>query len=356
MSAHPSELWYTRCSVPTPLSFAAQFGWIDEEFQPDGIRIRSLRESTDEAEKASHYDHTLPHSFRQGGSVPPIWARANGQETRVIGLSWTDEFQAIVALPGSGIRTTRDLKGRRVGLPKHVTRIDHNRASALRAFIVALDLEGLSIDDVERVDLADADYPAGTEGSPAGLKRHTYASEALALARGDVDAVYVKDVRGLELAQLTGAHVVADLGFHPDPFVRISNCAPRPLTVNADTIEQHPELVSRFLSRVTSAAAWARQHPAETVSWIARETGWAERAVRRSYGDDVHLHLDIDLAQDKVDGLAAFTRFLFEHGFVNSQIDIAQWIDARPLQSLAGRASAIRTVQSSLPTPQFAAA
>jgi ABC-type nitrate/sulfonate/bicarbonate transport system substrate-binding protein len=330
-SSRPEELWYTRCAVPTPLSLAAQFGWLDQEFAPDAIRIRSLRESTDEAEKASHYDHTLPHSFRQGGSVPPIWARANGQETRVVGLSWTDEFQAILTLPASGIRTTRDLRGRRIGLPRHVTRIDHNRASALRAFIVALELDGLRLADVEAVDLPDAAFPTGD-----GDRRHTYLNEARALAAGEVDAIYVKDVRGLEVARLLGAHVVADLGFHPDPFVRISNCAPRPLTVNAETIERHPELVSRFLARVRSAAAWARRHPDETVSWIARETGWAAPAVRRSYGPDVHLHLDIDLAPEKVDGLHAFTRFLFEHGFVASQIDIAAWIDPRPLAALAG--------------------
>lgn len=342
-------LWYTRCSVPTPLSFAAQFGWIDAEFKPDGIAIKSLRESNDPAEQASHYDHNLPDSFRQGGSIPPIWARANGVDTRVIGLSWTDEFQAIITLPSSGIRTVRDLAGRRFGLPLHQTRIDHNRASALRALLVALDIDGVPAGQVERVDLADADYPvnapadtpAGAPGDAAGSgfsqarrTRHTYANEVYALARGDVDAVYVKDVRGLEVARLLGAHIVADLGFHADPFVRISNCTPRPLTVNASTIERHPEIVARFLRRVTEAAAWARSHPDDTVSWIARETGWSERLVRQSFGPDVHRHFDIDLSQDKIAGIGTLKDFLFEHGFLSADFHTADWIDTRPLDAL----------------------
>lgn len=339
---HLDTLWYTRCSVPTPLSFAAQFGWIDEEFKPDGITIKSLRESNDPVEKASHYDHNLPHSFRQGGSIPPIWARANGTETRVIGLSWTDEFQAIITLPTSGIRSIKDLKGRRFGLPLHATRIDHNRASALRALVVALDLDGVALDEVARIDLADASYPVNAaseqvegEFAAAGRKRHTYANEVFALIRGDVDAVYVKDVRGLEVIKLLGAHIVADLGFHPDPFVRISNCTPRPLTVNANTIDEHPEIVARFLQRVTAAAGWARSHPDDTVTWIARETGWSERLVRQSFGPEAHLHFDIDLAQDKIDGIDTLKNFLVEWGFLKGDFNTADWIDARPLQALS---------------------
>lgn len=331
-------LWYTRCSVPTPLSFAAQFGWIDEEFKPDGIVIKSLRESNDPVEQGSHYDHSLPDSFRQGGSIPPIWARAIGQDTRVIGITWTDEHQAIIARPGAGIYTLKDLRGRRVGLPLHTTRIDHNRASALRAFTVSLALEGLGPNDVQWVDLADEAYPAQAgaerrEGSPR-RSRATYANEAYALARNEVDAVYVKDVRGLELAALLGAPVIADLGFHPDPFVRISNCAPRPLTVNANTIEQHPEIVARFLARVEAAALWAGQHPEETVSWIARETGWSERAVRKSFGPQVHQHLQIDLSSENIQGLGTLKDFLFAQGFIPNDFDINQWIDPRPFELL----------------------
>jgi ABC-type nitrate/sulfonate/bicarbonate transport system substrate-binding protein len=168
MTQPPLEtLWYTRCQVPTPFSFAAQFGWFEQEFAPDGIAVKSLRETSNVEELASHFEHSLPNSFRQGGSVPAIWARAKGQDTRVIALTWTDEHQAIIALPSSGIRSAADLRGRRIGIPKHAITIDHNRASALRAFELVLEHEGVPRTDVELIDLED-------EGADAAARMRDY--------------------------------------------------------------------------------------------------------------------------------------------------------------------------------------
>lgn len=337
-------LWYTRCAVPTPFSFAAQFGWFEDEFRDDGFPIRSLRESARPEELASHFDHNLANSFRQGGSVPAIWARSKGQDTRVIAVTWTDEYQAIIALPESGIRTVKDLKGRKVGLPKHEITIDHNRASALRAFDVALSLEGLTISDVELVDLHDADYLA-TDGqvrtglTAGGRQRHSYANETYALVRREVDAVYVKDVRGAELAYLLGAVVVADLGFHPDPFVRVSNCTPRPLTVSGELLRERPDIVDRFLARVVAAGEWAKSHPDETVTAISRETGWSEAWIRRAYGDKVHLALGADLAPASVEGLGQFVAYLADGGFIPDNFNVHDWVDSAPYERLTLGAS-----------------
>lgn len=340
-------LWYTRCSVPTPFSIAAQLGWFEDEFRNDGFNVRSLRESSRPEEQSSHFDHNLANSFRQGGSVPAIWARSRGQDTRVIAITWTDEYQAIIALPSSGIRTVKDLKGRRLGLPKHHITIDHNRASALRAFDVTLATEGLTVGDVELVDLEDARYgdegELRTGGGGRGRQRHTYTNEAYALARGEVDAVYVKDVRGAELAYLLGAHVVADLGFHPDPFVRISNCTPRPLTVSGELVRERPDLVERFLRRVVEAGRWAAEHPAETLQFISSETGWSERWIRRAYGEKVHLNLVADLDPASIDGLGKFVTYLADGGFVPDHFEVEDWIDAGPLRELSRTQPAVRS-------------
>ncbi len=55
--------------------------------------------------RESHFTHALDFSFRQGGNIPPIWARSGGRQTRVVGITTTDEFQAVIALPSSGIAT-----------------------------------------------------------------------------------------------------------------------------------------------------------------------------------------------------------------------------------------------------------
>ncbi len=339
--SNPDALWYTRCSIPTPLGLAAQLGWLRDEFDGDGIAIKSLQESNDPVELASHFEHTLPHSFRYGGSSPAIWARARGQQTRVIGISWIDEYQAILALPESGIRTAADLRGRRLGLPKRRDdKLDVARAASLRGFLTALQLAGLDHADAQFIDLADTvDSIDGSDvQAPATAvrraRRHSYTRAALALARGEVDAIYVKDVRGAEAAHLLGARVVVDIGNHPDPQVRINYCTPRPLTVNSATLRDHPQLVQRLLSRVVEVGHWAKNHPAEAVAQIARDTGWAEHWVRFAYGDEVHRHLETTLNEQSIRGLESFKNFLLQWKFIEADFSIDDWIDPAPLQAV----------------------
>lgn len=339
-------IWYTRCSVPTPFSFAAQYGWFKQEFEADGIAVKSLRESASADERASHFEHHLPNSFRQGGSVPAIWARAKGQDTKVIALTWTDEHQAIIALPASGIRDAADLKGRRIGIPQHSITIDHNRASALRAFDLVLQREELSLADVTIVDLPDDDAGAEPEvrrGLSDGKRRiHTYVNEARALGAGLVDAIYVKDVRGHEVASVLGAEVIVDIGNDPDPLLRTSNCTPRPLTVSAELLRTRPDLVDRFLARVVEAGEALVGDPDEAVRGIAGETGWSEPAVRRAFGPDVHLHLRAGLDPEAIAAFDRFITWLAEHGVIAQDFAVANWIDAEPLKRvLASRTAAM---------------
>lgn len=336
------SIWYTRCPVPTPLGIAAHLGWLDDEFARDGITVRSLQEAQHAALRASHVDHTLDNSFRQGGSIPALWARSAGAETRVIALTWVDEAQAIVALPDSGIRTAKDLRGRRIGLPKREgERIDIFRAAALRGFVSVLELEGLSIRDVERIDVAATNLrdaapagalPGATFSNPASVtSRRLYSAEVAALMRGEVDAIYVKGSLGLESAYLIGARVVVDIGFHPEPKVRVNNGSPRPLTVNATTLEQHPDIVSRFLARVIDVDGWAREHKQEVLGYLGRETGSGDDWLRLGYGDDVHQRLRTDLDEASIAALDDFKGFLVEWGFLPADFDIQAWVDPRAL-------------------------
>ena len=336
-----NALWYTRCPVPTALGIAVHQGWFAQEFSREGITLNSLQETEEAEKRESHFDHRLPSSFRQGGNIPAIWARSRGAATRVIGLSWTNEFQAIVSLRGSGIHRPRDLRGRKLGLPRHVISIDFWRAAALKGFLTALELEGLAYDDAQWIDLQEPDHRASARASAPGSDRtgdiaqprarpHEYGLEVAALIRGDVDAIFVKGVAGLETVHLLDAHVVIDLGAHPDPLVRIGNGTPRTLTVDQALIDERPDLVGRFVSVVASAGDWATRHPDTTVAYIARETRSSDEWVRYAYGSGVHRHLETNLAQTSIDGLVAFKDFLFRWGFLEHDFDARAWIDPQP--------------------------
>jgi ABC-type nitrate/sulfonate/bicarbonate transport system substrate-binding protein len=333
-------IWYTRCPVPTPLGIAVQEGWLAREFAPDGIQLKSLQDNVEAEVRESHFDHHLSHSFRQGGNIPAIWARARGRATRVIGLSWTDEFQGIVTLPGSGIDTTRDLRGRRLGLTRHAVSIDFKRAAALKAYESALALDGIALADVELVDVTDALRADGDTATPAypnpfgGPRRHHYESEVAALLRGDVDAIFVKGVLGVQTLHMLAAHLVVDLGAHPDPLFRNGNGTPRTLTVDQHFIEQRPDLVARFLGQVVAAGRWAAAHPRETVAYIGRETDASSEWVRYGYGADVHERLQTNLDDASIAGLKAYQDFLLRHGFLAADFSVDDWIDPAPLAAL----------------------
>lgn len=340
MSAYPSEIWYTRCPVPTPLGIAINLGLIERDLAPLGIKVHSIQETRDPDKRASHIDHHLRHSFRQGGSVPAIWARAAGADTRVIGLSWVDESQAIITLPGSGIREAKDLKGRRIALPRRShQKIDIFRATALRALLAGLSLGGVSESEVEWIDVDATDPPGldpiGTTARGGWSGRPLYTAEFHALVRGEVDAIHVKGSLGQEFAFLAGAHVVIDTGFHPDPSIRVNNGAPRPLTVDVATLDDHPEVARRLLAGVIEAGDWAERNPDETLAYIQHETGSSEQFVRAAYGGDtLHRRLKTDLDQASIAALGEFTAFLFDRGFLPAPVDVGAWIDRRAFDDL----------------------
>lgn len=337
-----NRLWYTRCPAPTPFGIAIQQGWLQDEFRDDGIDILALQDSNDPVIRQSHFTHSQPHSFRQGGNIPALWARAQGADTRVIGLSWVDEFQGLIAFPSAGIETPADLRGRRFGLPRNTQAqvVDFHRATALRGFVTLLGAVGLTLDDVELVDLPSAprglaDQPAVRDRGPAQLlateRGQEFSFEALALARDDVDVVFVKGASGLEAANLIGARVIVDLSNQPNRLAHANNGTPRPLTVDAELLRTRPDLVTRVLARAIEAGEWALEHPQETIGYVGRETRSAEHWVRHAYGPELAAQLQIGLDRHAIAALDDFKHFLFEHGFIAQDFDIRGWIDPVPL-------------------------
>lgn len=333
MSKTLSEIWYTRCPVPTPVGLAAQLGYLEKTFADAGIALKSIIDSPDRAIRQSHFNHTLEWSFRHGGNVPPIRARSEGRDTRLVGITWTDEFQAIITLPSTGIRSLLDLVGRRVGVPRRPEGIvDFMRATALKGIVSALSLGGLKIEDVVLSDIVIEDSVLASQEGPSlfGLKRRqSFGEEIIALLRGEVDAIFVKGTAGISAANLIGAVQVVEFGFHPDPKIRINSGSPRVLTVDGRLAEERPDLVERLVEVIHKASVWAEDHPDETRRFIAREAGATEEQVLAANGPEVHRHLGLGLDVELVDAVSHYKNFLHEWGFLQDNFDIGSWIDGR---------------------------
>lgn len=365
-SARPTELWYTRCPVPTASGIAQHKRWLHGEFARQGIRLESIRASQDRAVRESHFRHSLAGSFREGGNVPPIWTRSRGQDTVVIAITWVDEEQLVLVRADSAIQTVADLRGQKLGVVKKDSAprspaargplppegaasavgrpggeaasdlVDVGRAEGLRGLATALKIHGVGRDEVQWVDLATAEWDLREDlqrGSSslregAGNTRRDVATDAL--LAGTVDAIFIKGARSAAaLAQ--GLRPIFNINREADPLLRLSAGSPRPVTVDRATLRDHPELVARYLAVLLRTAEWARGHGDDVVATIAAETGSSEAAVRQAFGPKLHETFEPRLSDTYVAGLRAQKDWLLAEGFIPADFDVDAWIDPEPL-------------------------
>src|SRR4051794_31063600 len=110
MSAGLDTIWMMRCPVPAATGVAFARGDMADAFAPEGIAVRRLVEGglnlvdSDPARQRRHL-------FSEGSNIRALAARSQGAPTRLIGLTWIDERQAIVVRPDSGVMQPADLKG-----------------------------------------------------------------------------------------------------------------------------------------------------------------------------------------------------------------------------------------------------
>ena len=222
------ELWFTRCPVPTATGIAADLGWFSDEFGPDDIALKSLQDVPRSNLSGHHFEHGLDALFREGGNVPALWTRARGQQTRLIGLTWIEERQAILVRAESDLESVAELKGRRLAIPSRDRgTVDFWRAMALHGFTGALSTAALTLADASLVDILSSWGDQATGALP-----QQWDPELQALTAGEVDAVYVKGAVGVEVGERAGARVLFDLDAYPDRRARVNNGTLRPVTAH----------------------------------------------------------------------------------------------------------------------------
>ncbi|AYJ87714.1 ABC transporter substrate-binding protein [Sphingomonas paeninsulae] len=337
----PNELWFTRCPVPTATGIAYKLGWLTEEFAGDGITVRTLQESGSELGR-HHYDHRLPTLIREGGNMLSIAARAQGEPTKLVGLTWIEESQLILTRPDTGIRNAADLNGRRLALPgwsqndipSHVRGTSIARGMSLHGYKGVLASAGLTFDDVELVETEDRLRNIGGSGRDLGPRRSGLGRlwPIEALVAGDVDAIYVKGASAIDGARAAGLVIAVNLDAIPDRRFRVNNGTPRPITVHQSLLDNNFDLVVRFLATTLRAADWVAEHPGKLREILEFETDGSAEAVDKAYGR-LHEGLHPTLDTERLALLDQQKKFLFTYGFLDANFALADWVDARPLEA-----------------------
>jgi NitT/TauT family transport system substrate-binding protein len=135
----------------------------------------------------------------------------------------------IIARTDRGIKTTADLKGKRIGVPRQtITEFYLGRM---------LDLNGMRLQQVTMVDTKASD--------PAG-----------AIAGGNVDAIVTWEPHVTQIRQQMGNTVI----IWPAQSGQVSFWS---VASTPGWIKQHPDLVNRFLRSLAQAEEYIIQHPVE---------------------------------------------------------------------------------------------
>ena len=341
----PEEIWFTRCPVPTATGIAYKLGWLTDAFAADGIALRTLQESGSDLAR-HHYDHRLPTLIREGGNMLAFGARAHGEPTKLVGLTWIEESQLILARADSGIARAEDLKGKRLALPawnpnpipEHVRGTSIARGMSLAGYKGVLASVGLTFDDVTLVEtpvdaqreLAGAGRDVGGRDTRGNNRRLGRLWPVEQLVNGTVDAIYVKGASALDAAREAGLIVAVDLDAIADPRFRVNNGTPRPITVHQSLIDNHFDLLVRFLAVTLRAADWVVEQPDRLREILEFETAASPEAVNKAYAK-LHEGLKPTLDDERLALFDLQKKFLFTHGFLDADFDLASWVDPRPL-------------------------
>lgn len=337
------KLWYTRCNVPTATGLAYQRGWLAKRFAEDDMELGILQDAPIEIAR-HHYDHALPGLFREGGSVPAIVAKSDGQPTRLIGLTWIDERQAIVVRADIDTEHPSGLKGRRIVIPgwakeRHAS---HSRAMALAGFEAALGIGGLDFQDVTVVEAATGKtIPPGRLRDLKGIAQWPALN---LLVEGEADAAYVKGAAAIAAARKAGLCLLIDLDHRTVPEGRVNNGTPRPITVHEALLQSRPEWVIDFLALTLKAAEWASGHPDDVRSIVRNETqaGTIED-IDSAYGHDFQNRLAADLSPERLKLLDIQVDFLRRHDFLKTSFKAEAWADADVFHQALIRLETIQT-------------
>jgi ABC-type nitrate/sulfonate/bicarbonate transport system substrate-binding protein len=297
----------------------------------------------------------LPTLIREGGNMLAIAARAQGEPTRLVGLTWIEESQLILTRPDTGIASAADLKGRRLALPgwskndipAHVRGTSIARGMSLAGYKGVLASAGLTFDDVDLVEVEDRLRNIGGSGRDIEPRRSGVGRlwPIQALVEGGVDAIYVKGASALDQAREAGLVVAIDLDALPDRRFRVNNGTPRPITVHQSLLDEHFDLLARFLAVTLRAADWVAAQPNRLREILEFETAGSAAAVDQAYAR-LHEGLHPTLDADRLALFEQQKKFLFTHGFLDADFALDDWIDPRPLE--AARAINARIVSPEL--------
>lgn len=229
--------------------------------------------------------------------LPAIIAKSTGQEIEIVSnVAYGGKGVAVLVSSDSDIKSVADLKGKKIAYA--------TGSYAQHLLALLLNQEGLSLKDVESVNLGAGDQPA-------------------ALANGQVDALVIWEQYISKLTTDGTAKVLAD-----GTGIKRGNMVNYAVSSYA---EEHPDVIEAYIKALDRADDYIKEKPEDAAKLVADDFGVEEDVMEKILSN---LTFTTELTTDDIDEIKKVKDFSLEEGIIESDVDIDSFINTEYLDAV----------------------
>lgn len=277
---------YVKLPLNVPSIVEKERQLFEKEFNPDGIEVK-FPEITQGSKMTQAVAAGSLDFCNALGGTSLILAAANGVDIKMIGVYSRAPKAFNIMAKDPAIKSTADLKGKKVVGPKGT--ILH------QLLLASLVKNDLSLADLEFVNL----------GIARGIS---------ALLTDSADAALVAGP-AVPQALENGAHIIESGEGLLDATIVIA--------VSGEFLDEHPAIVERYLKVHQESLKFMDENPKETFAVVAEETGISKEDVEKMYS---WYDFNPEITESDINELKKTQDFLLNNGMLSQSIEIKSLI------------------------------
>ncbi|HBF2805936.1 TPA: NrtA/SsuA/CpmA family ABC transporter substrate-binding protein [Clostridioides difficile] len=280
------NLTYVKSPLNVPSIIQKQDDLFRKEFKKDNIKVNFHEITTGPEQTQALAAGEIDFLHALGGTSALI-AASNGVELKILNTYSRSPKGFMILTNNNSIKSAADLVGKKVAGPKGT--ILH------QVLISALDKEGLSMDDVEFVNMCIPEASA-------------------ALSDGSVDAALIAGPAALK-AMKSGSKLVANGEGLVDGIIVTA--------VSTDFAEKHPEIVERFMKVEKETLEYVNNNFDEAMEKVAKEVDLSLEETKELYA---WYDFSLDITDKDISSLEDTQDFLIKNKLQEKKVNIKELI------------------------------